>query len=163
MYYMTLTLFARLYIHLLILPLLTLSRGHDIYCIHYLVLTFSIPTCDHVTLSHTLFLHLHWLIKSIKSGLLGETSSKRSGRCAWKGGSSEGLVKCDFMIFWLCDSVIMWFSDYERTIFISNLSTLNCFSILFRSTKHITCLICSCPVGWGTWWLYSIGLIKCWT
>jgi len=99
------------------------------------------------TKSHTV-LHLYWLIKSIKSGLLEETGSRRSGMYAWKGGALESLAKCDFMI---CDYVIQWLCTYlllyETWV---HWTVSPCYS---GSTKSITCLICSCPIGCGTRWL----------
>ena len=99
------------------------------------------------TESHTV-LHMNWLIKSTKSGLLGETGSRESGRCAWKGGFFEGLAEYDFVISWLCDSVIMC-----ALIVIWNLSTLNFFFILFRIHKAHYLIDMHTSCEWSTGWL----------
>jgi len=58
------------------------------------------------TESHTI-LYLHWLIKLIKPEYLGETGSRGSGRCAWKGGSSEGLATRDLVFLWFMHAPVI--------------------------------------------------------
>jgi len=93
---MTLTSLALLCIYHLILSLFILFRDHDTHCIHYLTLIFLIPTLGHVNLV-THYLALALINEINQAGNTGETSSRGSGRCAWKGGSSEGLATRDLL------------------------------------------------------------------
>jgi len=70
------------------------------------ILDINLWSC--LTELHTV-LHSHWLIKLTKPGLLGETGSRGSERCAWKGGSSRALPH---VILCSCDLVI-----YARTYY----------------------------------------------
>ena len=100
--YMTLISPALLYIYLaslaqlcifhLILSLSTLSRDIDTHCFHYLTSLFLILFPD----------HLHWVTHYFVLALInkinqagvtgGDCSRENPERCAWKGGSSEGLT-----------------------------------------------------------------------
>ena len=56
---------------------------------------------SYYTESHTI-LHLYWLIKLTKPGLLGKTGRRKTGRCVWKGDPLVGLDST-------CDLVFLWF------------------------------------------------------
>ena len=136
-YWMTLTSPALLCIYLtslaqlcichLILPLFILFRELDTHYFHYVTLIFL-----------TLFLnHIHWvthyfaldrLIKLVKSGLLGETSSRRNqGGVLGRAAPSRALPHV-FLCSWdLCARLLLHVTWY--------LSTVNYFFLLLGSTN----------------------------
>jgi len=83
----------------LLLLLSTLSRDLDTQYIHYLVLIFLILFLHHVHWVTHYFAHA--LINEInQAGVIGGNCSRENTmRCAWKGGSSEGLATRVFDIY----------------------------------------------------------------
>ena len=92
-------------------------------------------------------LHLHWLMKLIKLGLLGETYSRRIREVCLKGRSLVGLDATRDLIF-------LWFTCTLVTTCYMIPEYSELFFPAIRIHERITCLICSCPVACGTGWLH---------
>ena len=115
---------AQLYICHLIFPLVTLSRDLT-HCVHYLILMFW----------YRFLIQLHWIIhylafvlinKINQAGVIGGDCSKGNpGRCAWKGDPYG--FGCHTWSCYFCALLLLHVTWY--------LSTVNCFSLLSRSTN----------------------------
>ena len=106
---------AQLYICHLILTLATLSCDLDIHCFHYVTLISMIMTdLSGIHYLSLIFLipildHIHWVTHYFALALIneinqvgvtwGDCCKRNSRRCAWKGGSSEGLSTRDLVIY----------------------------------------------------------------
>ena len=144
---------AQLYICHLILPLFILPCDLDIHCFHYM--TLNSWHCFRIiyTESHTI-LHLHWLMKLTKLGLLGETGSRENLGGVLERAPPPRALPHVFSCSWdLCTHLLLQVIWY--------LSTVNCFSLLSGSTNA--------PLVWYVVVLWdgaqdnciSIKLIKC--